>query len=72
MGIEDFCLDILEIRLVQAKLALQGAIGDASAALEHIEHAIQHLLKGHCQPSVWLRHCSRSPATPRLCGASAV
>jgi hypothetical protein len=51
VGVEEFVLEIAEGVLVQLKLPLEGAVGQASATLEHGARLVKDLLKGHRRPS---------------------
>src|SRR5262245_21256955 len=44
---EDTFLEVFEGGLIQSKLPRQGPIRDPSTALEHREHLVEDLLKGH-------------------------
>ena len=43
--------EVVEIRVIQAKPALQGAVGDTALVLEELEDLGQEFLKGHHRPS---------------------
>jgi hypothetical protein len=47
VGEQDGLLEVFKVGLIQGKLPRQGPIRDPSAALEHHEHLIEELLKGH-------------------------
>jgi hypothetical protein len=59
MDLNDFSLQIFEIRVIQAELSLEGSIRDPSLALEHGECLSQDLFKCHGQPSAGSCICSR-------------
>ena len=44
---------ILQGRIVELKLPLEGAVGQASATLEHGHRLVEDLLKGHRQLSLY-------------------
>jgi len=44
---DDFVLQVLEVRLIQSKLPLEGPIRDSPAVLEHRNGLVQDLVKGH-------------------------
>ena len=54
MDLDNFNLQIFEILVIQAKLALEGPIRYPSLTLEHGECLSQDLLKCHGQPSTFL------------------
>ena len=47
VGIEQGVFEVCEVGIIQAKLALQGAIGDAPTTPQHVKGLVQNLLKGH-------------------------
>ena len=49
--LDDFGFQIVKVGVIEMKLALEGPIRHPAPALEHVEGAIQHLLKGHRPPS---------------------
>jgi len=53
LALDEFVLQIFQGRIIQLKLALQGAVGQASAPLEHGYCLIEDLLKGHRPPSLY-------------------
>jgi hypothetical protein len=44
-------LEVVQRRVIELKLALQGPIGQAPPALEHGYRLVKDLLKGHRPPS---------------------
>ena len=51
LRLDDFRFEVVEIRVIQAKPALQGVVGDAALALEELEDLGQECIKGHRRPS---------------------
>jgi hypothetical protein len=49
--LDDFGFQIVEVGVIEMKLTLEGTIRHPAPVLEHVESAIQHLLKGHRPPS---------------------
>jgi hypothetical protein len=59
--LDDFSGEILEVSVVELKLALEGTIRDTPPALEHGDRLVEDLLKGHRLPSLYrLRHAEDS------------
>jgi hypothetical protein len=54
LALDEFVLQIFQGRVVELELSLEGAVGQASATLEHGHRVVENLLKGHRQPSVCL------------------
>src|SRR5215510_13394624 len=52
VGIEEFGLHIFQGRVIELKLPLEGAVGQASATLEHGKRLVENVLKGHRSPSL--------------------
>ena len=52
LALDEFVLHIVQGCVVELKLALEGAVGQASAPLEHGDRLIENLLKGHRPPSL--------------------
>jgi hypothetical protein len=52
LGVDEFVLEILQVRVIQRKLPLQGAIRYPLLALEPGDDVRQGFLKGHAWPSV--------------------
>src|SRR5215470_14648886 len=50
--LDDFSGEILEVSIVELKLALEGTIRHTAPALEHGYRLIEDLLKGHRPPSL--------------------
>jgi hypothetical protein len=48
---DEFLLEIIEERIVQIELPLEGAIGHPSAALEQVHDLAEHVIKVHHRPS---------------------
>jgi hypothetical protein len=49
--LDDFDCEILEVSVVELKLALEGTIRHTPPALEHSYSLVEDLLKGHRPPS---------------------
>ena len=54
MRVQELVLEVVQRRVVELKLPLQGAVGHPAAPLQHGNGLIQHLLKGHPPSSLWL------------------
>jgi replicative DNA helicase len=54
LALDEFVLQIFQGRVVELELALQGAVGQASAPLEHGNRVVENLLEGHRRPSTAL------------------
>src|SRR5262245_45444822 len=50
--LDNFSGEILEVGIVELKLALEGTIRDTASALEHGYRLVEDLLKGHRPPSL--------------------
>jgi hypothetical protein len=50
---DDFGSEILEIGVVELKLALESTIRHTAPALEHRDRLVENLLKGHRPPSLY-------------------
>src|SRR5262249_6398086 len=48
---DELVLQIVQGRVIELELPLEGAVGQASAPLEHGHRMVENLLKGHCLPS---------------------
>ena len=51
LGDNEFCLEVFEIGIIEAKLALQSAIGDTATVAEQLNDLIDDLVKVHASPS---------------------
>jgi hypothetical protein len=51
VDLNDFHLQIVEVRLVEVELALERPIGDAAALAKQRQDLIQHSVKVHERPS---------------------
>jgi hypothetical protein len=51
LALDEFVLQIFQIRIIELELPLEGAIGQTPPALEHGDCLVQDLLKGHEPPS---------------------
>jgi hypothetical protein len=52
LALDEFVLQIFQGRVVELELPLEGAVGQAPAALEHGNRLVEDLLKGHRPPSL--------------------
>ena len=43
----EFCLEVFEVGIIEAELALQGAIGDTATVAEKLNDLIDDLIKVH-------------------------
>jgi len=50
LALNEFILQIVERGIVELELPLQGAVGQATPALEHRDRLVENLLKGHRSP----------------------
>src|SRR5262245_7942623 len=61
LPLNEFVLQIFQSCVVELKLSLESAIGQASPALEHGDRLVENLLKSHCPLSspkaVYRRRC---------------
>src|SRR5215510_12312635 len=55
LALDEFVLQIFQGCVVELELALEGAVGQASAPLEHGDRVVEDLLKGHRHS--YLRRC---------------
>jgi hypothetical protein len=53
MGKKDGLFQILQVVVVQGKLPLQGAIGDAAMLVQHGERLAEDLIERHSGSSAW-------------------
>jgi hypothetical protein len=51
LGDNEFCLEVFEVGLIEAELALQSAIGDTATVAEQLDNLIDDLVKVHASPS---------------------
>jgi hypothetical protein len=47
LSVDEFGFEVGEVGVIEAKLALQGPVGDAALVLEDCQHLREHLIKGH-------------------------
>ena len=59
LALNEFRFHIFQVRVVELELPLEGAIGQAPAALEHGYRLVKDLLKGHRHPSLADAACGR-------------
>jgi hypothetical protein len=52
MRIEELLLEVVQRGIVEVELPLEGAVGQASATLQHRDRLVEDLLKGHRRPPV--------------------
>jgi hypothetical protein len=52
LALNEFMLQIIQSRVVELKLPLEGAVGQAPPTLEHGYRLVEDLLKGHRHPSL--------------------
>jgi hypothetical protein len=52
LALDEFGFHIVQIRVIELELPLEGAIGQAPPALEHGYRLVEDLLKGHRLPSL--------------------
>jgi hypothetical protein len=53
LALDEFSFQILQIRVVELELPLEGTISQAPPALEHGDRLVEELLKGHRPPSLY-------------------
>jgi hypothetical protein len=51
LGDNEFCLEVFEVGVIEAELALQSAIGDTATVAEQFNNLIDDLIKVHTSPS---------------------
>ena len=51
LGDDEFCLEVFEVGVIEAELALQSAIGDTGTVAEQRNDLIDDLVKVHASPS---------------------
>jgi len=51
LGDNEFCLEVFEVGIIEAELALQSAIGDTATMAEQLNDLIDDLVKVHASPS---------------------
>jgi len=51
LGDNEFCLEVFEVGLIEAELALQRAIGNTTTVAEQLNDLIDDLKKVHVSPS---------------------
>jgi hypothetical protein len=54
LGDNEFCLEVFEVGVIEAKLALQSAIGDAATVAEQLNDLIDDLVKVHASLSSYV------------------
>jgi len=53
LALNEFGFHIVQIRVIELKLPLEGAIGQAPPTLEYGYRLVEDLLKGHRPPSLY-------------------
>jgi hypothetical protein len=61
--LNNFGLEVVGVCIIQAKLALQGPVGDPPLTLQQLNDLGQHLKKSHCLPPL-RRHDGGRPSRP--------
>jgi hypothetical protein len=51
LSLNEFSFQIVQIRIIELELTLEGAIGQAPPALQQSDRLVEDLLKGHYTPS---------------------
>jgi hypothetical protein len=54
LGDNEFCLEVFEVGIIEAELALQSAIGDTATMAEQRNDLIDDLVKVHASPSPYV------------------
>jgi hypothetical protein len=54
LGDNEFCLEVFEVGIIEAELALQSAIGDTATMAEQRNDLIDDLVKVHASPSLYV------------------
>jgi hypothetical protein len=52
LALDELGFQIFQIRVIEIELPLEGPIGQAPPALEHVYRLVEDLLKGHRPPSL--------------------
>jgi len=66
LGDKEFCLEIFEVDVIEAELAVQSAIGDTAAVAEQRNDLIDDLVKIHTSPSP----CVSLQGISQCCGSA--
>jgi hypothetical protein len=66
LGDNEFCLEVFEVSVIEAELALQSAIGDTTTVAEQLNDLIDGLVKVHPSPSP----CVSPQGMSRCCGSA--
>jgi hypothetical protein len=66
LGDNEFCLEVFEVSIIKAKLALQSAIGDTATVAEQRNDLIDDLVKVHASPSP----CVSPQGMSQCCGSA--
>jgi hypothetical protein len=54
LGDNKFCLEVFEVGIIEAELALQSTIGDTATVAEQLNDLIDNLVKVHASPSPYI------------------
>ena len=60
LGDNEFCLEVFEVGVIEAELALQSAIGDTATVAEQLNDLIDDLVKVHASSPLRLSRACRS------------
>jgi hypothetical protein len=66
LGNNEFCLEVFEVGVIEAELALQSAIGDTATMAEQLNDLLDDLVKVHASPSP----CVSPQGMPQSCGSA--
>ena len=62
----EFCLEVFEVGIIEAELALQSAIGGTATVVEQLNNLIDDLVKVHASPSP----CVSPQGMSQCCGSA--
>jgi hypothetical protein len=54
LGDNELCLEVFEVGIIEAELALQSVIGDTATVAEQLNDLIDNLVKVHASPSPYV------------------
>ena len=66
LGDNEFCLEVFEVGIIEAELALQSAIGGTATVAEQLNNLIDDLVKVHASPSP----CVSLQSMSQCCGSA--